>query len=286
MNDMEIISRASSPTADVLLVNYRFDQAPSSNLRVDGRFRIELGLSARHRTARACYTDYWQSNRYERVGEMFIIGPDTDVSARSDECGTMKAVVCEFDQDALLSWFDYEPAISDKHLTNSLDIKNARIRALLLDLASEARNPGFASSTFIEAVTTQLILELYRSGRDLRLHEAMFRQPLGGLASWQLRLIEERLSELRSAPTLEDLADMCRISVRQLTRAFRTSRGCSIGSCVRDSQSEHAKRLLADGECINAIAEMLGFSSASNFSSSFKRTLGQTPGQYRQTVLM
>src|SRR3546814_18606710 len=51
----------------------------------------------------------------------------------------------------------------------------------------------------------------------------------GGLSSWRLRLIDERLHEGRDAPTLTELAELCKLSVRQLTRGFRASRGCSIG---------------------------------------------------------
>src|SRR3546814_2063878 len=36
----------------------------------------------------------------------------------------------------------------------------------------------------------------------------------GGLSSWRLRLIDERLHEVRDAPTLTELAELCKLSVR------------------------------------------------------------------------
>jgi len=119
-----------------------------------------------------------------------------------------------------------------------------------------------------------------------RLGAAITERPVhGGLAAWQLRLIDERLQEVREAPTLVVLAALCRISVRQLTRAFRESRVCSIGTFVANSQMGHAKRLLAADESVTSIAHTLGFSSNSNFCFAFRRATGMTPGQFRRTLL-
>jgi AraC family transcriptional regulator len=125
-----------------------------------------------------------------------------------------------------------------------------------------------------------MAVELFRYGALLT-----ERPERGGLASWQLRRIDERLKEVREAPTLAELGALCRISVRQLTRGFRVSRGCSIGGFVATSQMEHAKRLLATGESIASISIRLGFSCSSNFCFAFRRALGKSPGQFRQTLL-
>jgi AraC family transcriptional regulator len=87
---------------------------------------------------------------------------------------------------------------------------------------------------------------------------------------------------VREAPTLAELAALCRLSVRQLTRGFRASRGCSVGEYVAQSQVDHARQLLARDESVKAVAHSLGFSSPSKFSSAFRRATGQTPRQFRQ----
>lgn len=132
----------------------------------------------------------------------------------------------------------------------------------------------------VESIAAQMTVELFRHGSAIT-----ERQLHGGLASWQLRLIDERLKEVREAPTLPALAALCRISVRQLTRGFRASRGCSIGANVAGSQIEHAKSLLATDESVTSIADTLGFSSSSNFCFAFRRATGITPGQFRKTLL-
>jgi AraC family transcriptional regulator len=75
------------------------------------------------------------------------------------------------------------------------------------------------------------------------------------------------------------------LSVRQLTRGFRVSRGCSIGDHVAQSRLTNAKRLLATEQSVKAIAYSLGFSSPSSFSYAFRRSVGETPRDFRQRVM-
>jgi AraC family transcriptional regulator len=75
------------------------------------------------------------------------------------------------------------------------------------------------------------------------------------------------------------------LSVRQLTRGFRASRGCSIGDHVTQTRLEHAKRQLASDQSVKAIAYSLGFSSPSSFSYAFRKLIGESPRQFRQRVL-
>jgi AraC family transcriptional regulator len=93
------------------------------------------------------------------------------------------------------------------------------------------------------------------------------------------------LKEVREPPTLAELAGLCKLSVRQLTRGFRTSRGCSIGDHVAHSRLDNAKQLLSTEQSVKAIAYSLGFSSPSSFSYAFRRSVGETPRQFRQRML-
>lgn len=86
---------------------------------------------------------------------------------------------------------------------------------------------------------------------------------------------------MSEVPSLDELATLCNLSVRQLTRGFRVRRGYSIGEYVANSRINGAKRLLASGENIKAVAYLLGFSSPSAFSYAFRRATGMTPGEFR-----
>lgn len=276
---MNVEAELSAPSAQVQLVQYHFGEPPESVVRMDDKIRIELCLSSRHHSARACFTDLWSRDRFERIGELFVVPPTIDMHARSDEDGSMSSVICLLELAPVLSLFDRLPEFSDRFLLLGLDVRDANVRHSLLRLADEARHPGFASQILVESIAAQLGVDLLRYGAALP-----ERAIQGGLAPWQLRRIEERLMEVRQAPTLDELASLCRVSVRQLTRSFRATRGCSVGAHVADRQITHAKRLLAFDESVASIADTLGFSSSSNFCAAFRRATGLTPGQYRQSL--
>jgi AraC family transcriptional regulator len=82
---MEARAELRSPSALVQLVHYDFATPPDSMLRVDGKFRIELCLTSRHRSSRACFRDHWSENRFERIGPLFLVPPSHDMLVRSDE---------------------------------------------------------------------------------------------------------------------------------------------------------------------------------------------------------
>lgn len=276
---MDVEAELSAPSAQVRVVRYGFEEPPESVLRLEDKIRVELCLETRHRSARACFADWWNPSQFQRIGEMFVVPPTLDLIARSDETRPLTSVVCLLELAPVLALFEQLPEFTNQWLFTSLDIRDPNIKNMLLRLAFEARNPGFASPILVEAIATQISIDLLRYGAVLP------ERPLHrGLVPWQLSRVDERLREVREAPTLQELAALCRVSVRQLTRAFRAVRGCSVGAYVANSQIGHAKALLDAGESVAAIAVMLGFSSSSNFCSAFRRATGMTPGQYRQTL--
>lgn len=85
-------------------------------------------------------------------------------------------------------------------------------------------------------------------------------------------------------PSLSELASLCSLSVRQLARAFRASRGVSIGDHIAQCRIEHARRMLAGADSIKSIAYDLGFASPSSFSFAFRSATGQTPREFRSEL--
>jgi AraC family transcriptional regulator len=132
----------------------------------------------------------------------------------------------------------------------------------------------------VELIAGQLAIELGRYCAEIT-----DTVTTGGLAPWRLRLIDERLSEIGQSPTLTELAGLCKMSVRQMTRGFRKSRGCSIGEHVARARLKSAQQMLATNQSVKAIAYSLGFASPSSFSYAFRRAVGETPREFRQREL-
>ena len=237
---------------------------------------LELALLPVPSTARGCFPDQWGPHRFEPIGELFLFPAQLTVHAKSD-CRQQNSVVCIFDPAAVAAWLDSKLEWTDSRLQGSLDIVNSGIRSLLCKIVGEIRNPGFASETMVELMVGQAAVELSR--HLLRLDD---RKRKAGLAPWCLKRIDERLADGGAPPALAELAALCNLSVRHLTRAFRCSRGRSIGSYIAEQRIDQAKRLLALGLRVKSVAHATGFTAASNFAAAFLRATGETPRQYRR----
>jgi AraC family transcriptional regulator len=273
---MEAELTAASATAQ--LVHFRLTEPVDAIVldREPDGYRIDLCLTPRPHDARGCYREHWGPHRFERIGDVYVLPPGETLEMRSD-CGRQTSILCHLRPEPIRGWFDGELHWATRRLEESLDVASPNLRSLLLRLAEEARHPGFASEVLVELIAVQMAIELRRYCTAIE-----ERATTGGLARWRLRLIDERLREVREAPTLAELAELCRLSVRQLTHSFRASRGCSIGEYVAHSQIDHAKQLLvADRTTIKSIAYSLGFSSPSAFSFAFRRATGLTPSEFR-----
>ena len=277
---MTVEAELKVPVATLQLVHYLFVDPVAGDLREDQDYRLDLCLTPRPRNARACFTDRWASHHFERLGSVWVLPPGESLQACSDGGRRQRSLVCHLSSEAMRAWLQRDLEWTDRRLKAILDIGDANIRGLLLRLAEEVRHPGFASEMLVELICAQIAIELERYC------SAVNEGPVtGGLAPWRLRLIDERLREMQTAPTLAELAELCKLSVRQLTRGFRTSRGCSIGDHVVNCRLEHAKRQLAGDQSVKAIAYSLGFSSPSSFSYAFRKVIGESPRQFRQRVL-
>lgn len=275
-----IEAELSVPMASASIVRFELDQPTNRVFLRDSHYWLDMCLTPRPEKVRGCYRDRWGPHRFERLGEIFLVPPQEALHLRSDAGGSQVSIVCEIRAEAVNRWLDGDIEWTDRRLGASLDIAQPHIRSCLFRLAEEARRPGSGSTVLVEMIAGQLAIEV------ARYCEAIAEGPItGGLASWRMRLIDERLQQLGEVPTLDELAALCSISIRQLTRGFRASRGCSIGDHIAQTRIELAKRLLGTPESIKAIAFSLGFASASSFSYAFRRATGSAPREFRQRQL-
>jgi AraC family transcriptional regulator len=251
---------------------------PIDRCAVTPMHHLELSLLPRSDHARACYPDHWGPHRFEPIGELFLFPGGELVHAKSD-CQHQNSVVFEFEPASVAQWIQFEPDWTDRRLQGCLDIVSHDLRSLLFRIGEEARAPGLASKTMIELMAAQTVIELARYVLGIDEEKA-----IGGLSPWRLRLIEERLVGDITPPSVTELATLCNISVRHLTRAFRVSRGRSIGNYVLEHRITHAKKLIESGMSIKSVARAMDFTASSNFTAAFRRATGETPREYKQRV--
>lgn len=265
-----------SECAVAQLVRYDIPSPTESTLCDPDRYLINMCLTPRPLNARGCYRAHWGPHRFERLGDIFMIPPGEALHIKGDS-GRQASLLCFLDRAAVNAIIGHDLEWTDRKLLAAADLTSARIRALLFRMTEEVRHPGIAAERMLQFLAGELAIEL------ARFCVAVIERPaIGGLAGWRLRLIDERLSEDPTAPTLGALAALCNISVRQLTRGFKVSRGCSIGDYIESRRMENAKRMLVAGETVKTIAFAMGFASPSSFTFAFRRAVGISPSQFRQ----
>mgnify|MGYP000213915920 CR=1 FL=1 len=230
--------------------------------------------------ARASYPDVWGTTRLEPLGDLTLLPPDHRLRIKGNRQRQV-AITCHLSRKTVEQWLDHEVEWTDPKLEASLHLSNPHVRMLIMRLAEEAHRPGLANDAIIKAIATQLGVEIARFCESFLEVRAA-----GGLAGWRLRLIDERLRDLSKAPTVEELAQICNLSVRQLSRGFRVSRGISISEHCATQRIELAKRLLAGEGSIKAVAFATGFASPSTFAQSFRIATGTTPREFRQRMCL
>ncbi|OAN59353.1 MULTISPECIES: helix-turn-helix transcriptional regulator [unclassified Sphingobium] len=267
-------------SAKVRIMRLHLAQPTDRLFRRADHYWLDLCLTPRPEKARGCYRERWGPHRYEPLGEIFLVPPGEGIHIRSESGGRQASVVCEIPAVTIDRWLDGGIEWTDRRLAAGLDIAHPHMRACLLRLAEEVRHPGPGGDMLAELIAQQLAIEV------ARYCQAIAEGPItGGLASWRLRRLDERLHQPGPPPPLEELAALCNMSVRQLTRGFRASRGCSIGDHVAQIRIDMAKRHLGTGESVKEIAFALGFASPSSFAYAFRRATGATPRQFRQRRL-
>jgi AraC family transcriptional regulator len=139
-----------------------------------------------------------------------------------------------------------------------------------------------ASRSYGEALAAVLAHELLDTGRRVSAPRAR-----GGLATWQRRAaiqyIEAHLAEEIS---IADLSAVSQLSPFHFARAFKQSFGVPPHRYHIARRIERAKMLLANRDrLLLQIAIDLGFNQASSFSVMFRRVTGQTPSDYRRSLV-
>ena len=271
---MTVEAELSVPLATVRLVE--FDCTDDDFLGGQKSWhRLDLSRTPRPSDARASYPERWSPHRFERLGDVLFV-PAGELLHLRGSPARGHSINCLLNDEAIHAFFEQDFRWTSRSLEASLDIKDGSIRSMIMRLGREASHPGFASQMLAELISGQIVIELFR-------YSARIEAPAtGGLTKRHLRIIDERISEQPAVPALAELAELCGLSVRQLTRAFRVSRGCSIGEYVARRQIDQAKRLLVAGTSIKSISYYLGFSSPSKFSTAFRRHTGQTPRDFRR----
>jgi AraC family transcriptional regulator len=276
---MEVSAEIQLANANVILAQMHHAGSDRNAFRRHRTYWIDLCLTPRRPNAEGRFTDHWSAARHVQLGSLIALPPRKRLELKSNG-GTHVSLICELNAEAVERWYPQDFAWTDRRLEASLNVTNDKVVTLMLRLNEELKKLAKESVELCDALIAQLAIELARyfvaaSAADTK----------GGLASWRLRIVDERIADLTAIyPTAAELALLCRLSPRQFSRAFRVSRGCSIGDYLAQARTEAAKRKLLAKDSIAQIAIALGYSSQSSFSAAFRQKTGTTPGRFRNQI--
>ncbi len=154
----------------------------------------------------------------------------------------------------------------------------AGTRALLRQIESEFRGRNEGRETAVRSLFLLLASRLSRLYAEARRKAPT---PVARLAS-AMAYARTHLSEPLRVGTL---AAITRLSPSQFQRAFRKAYDTSPVRKITELRIDEARELLRDpARDIGSVARETGFSSASFFSTQFKRWTGLSPREYRKSV--
>ncbi len=112
---------------------------------------------------------------------------------------------------------------------------------------------------------------------------AVRRRTIGGLATWQERLVKEVIeTSLIGGAKLAELAGLCGLRTSQFAHAFKRTTGVAPFQWLLQRRIARACELLSAGrDSLADIALLSGFADQSHLTRSFARHTGMTPGAWR-----
>lgn len=145
------------------------------------------------------------------------------------------------------------------------------------DIVAEKKRGDTFSEKMQQMLINQLLIMIYRNNPTL--FEAFEEEKFDMVFELQKRLE----SNCREQYTLENLAKECHTSVSTLSHQFKKITGFSVFEYLFSCRIATAKNLLTKTDLnIGEIVEQCGFSDSSNFSRTFKNSVGLSPSQFRK----
>jgi len=142
-------------------------------------------------------------------------------------------------------------------------------------ILEHASDPAVSSQIRANIELQKLLVEIYLQ-RDSR-------------AQTGYPLLDDLLKEIRENPerwwSVQEMAELCNLSVDQLRRVFFQRTGINPKTYVDRLKINHAAEFLINFDMpVAQVAEHFGYQDPYHFARRFKAILGISPGQYRNSV--
>jgi AraC family transcriptional regulator len=263
-----------------VFVGTSLDPPPNCTTTCPGHYLLTMAITPRPQAAWAKLTGGAEV-RPKAMGGLMLIPPGyAQRCGFRPQTGRRRHIFCLFPQKRFEKLMGGAIDWSEPELCATVDVRDVNISTAARRLAQEALVPGMASSVLTDSIASTVAVDVYRYFKS-----GVKREPITGpqLSSSQLTLIRDfAYAHSHQDLKLRDFAQICDLSVRQLTRAFRRTTGVTVATHISEIRLAIAKQLLRTTKIPpKVIAARVGFSSVSSFASAFRRAAGVTPRTFR-----
>ncbi len=156
------------------------------------------------------------------------------------------------------------------------------IRQVAMALVGEVQASGIGERLYVDSLLNILTIHLIRNYSSLS--RPLARYPDRRLSGPALRRAIDAIHDrLEVGISLPEIAEAAGISASHFVTLFKASTGLAPHQYLIQARIESAKELLQRGDLSLAqVASRAGFCDQSHLNRHFKRTVGITPGRYRE----
>ncbi len=214
------------------------------------------------------------------AGEMIFISRDSNLLAEAYT--EIRYLLLSFNNQLSildqLDLSDLKEFNNERNIFNKLDIRpplQGVIDSILFYQQNKVESPQLDEAKQKEIF---LVLKTFYTKQEL----ARFLKPiLNQDIDFKAYIIKNYIN----AKNVEELAQLCNLSVRSLTRKFKLYFEDSPYRWMLKQKSHHIKALLADKKIpMQQIIKEYGFSSPAHFTTYCKKHFGMTPSAYRKQL--
>ncbi len=145
-------------------------------------------------------------------------------------------------------------------------------------------NPNLGGEQIIKNALESLLIYLLRNEQNRPTSQEFFVSKIADSSELQDEIVRILRSKLYGKFCLQDLSSELHYGTTRLCTFFREKTGKSIYQTYLKLKIDEAKKLIRKGKTFSEISDLLCFDSISTFTFVFKKHVGMTPSEYRNSI--
>ncbi len=145
-------------------------------------------------------------------------------------------------------------------------------------------NANLGGEQIIKNALETFLIYLLRNEQNRSSSQEFFVSKIADSSELQDEIVRLLQSKIYGKFKLQDLSDALHYGTTHLCTFFKEKTGMSIYQTYLKLKIDEAKKLIRKNKSFSEIADLLSFDSISTFAFVFKKHVGMTPGEYRNSI--